>query len=207
MQKRRHAVLVFRAPPFVAVLLGVVVALLPVLGDRTVEARSTQQAAPVSIVDFAFNPPTVTVPVGATVTWVNNGQAPHTTTSGTPGAANAGAIWDSGTLQSGQSFSFTFTSAGTFPYFCRIHPQQMQASVTVQAAAAAPAATGAPAQRAPAAQPGTAAQPSAAALPRTGTGLQADTSLTAGSVLGGLAGAAALVGGLGIVAWRRRRPT
>ncbi len=74
----------------------------------------------VSIGDNFFSPNTVNVNVGDTITWTNNGFAPHTSTSGTSCPTGNG-TWDSGTLSRGQSFSFTFTQAGTFPYFCSIH--------------------------------------------------------------------------------------
>jgi len=80
----------------------------------------------VSIKNFAFNPPNATVAPGTTVTWVNNDQAPHTAT------ANNGAF-DSGTLQPGQSYSFTFDKPGTYAYHCNIHPD-MTATVTVSGA-------------------------------------------------------------------------
>src|SRR5215218_10760577 len=81
---------------------------------------------PVSIKGFAFNPPNATVAPGTTVTWVNDDQAPHTAT------ANDGAF-DSGTLQPGQSYSFTFDKPGTYAYHCNIHPD-MTATVTVSGA-------------------------------------------------------------------------
>ncbi len=74
------------------------------------------------------------VPVGSTVTWVNLDAAPHTTTAGTPSDPLPDQ-WDSGTLQTNGSFTFTFDQAGTFVYFCRIHPS-MQATVTVTASGA-----------------------------------------------------------------------
>ena len=80
----------------------------------------------VSIKNFAFNPPNTTVTPGTTVTWVNNDQTPHTAT------ANNGAF-DSGTLQPGQSYSFTFNKPGTYAYHCNIHPD-MTATVTVSSA-------------------------------------------------------------------------
>jgi plastocyanin len=87
----------------------------------------------VSIQGFAFNPGTITVRVGQQVVWVNNDSAPHTTTSGScsGGTCTPAPGWDSGTLNPGQSFSFTFTSAGTFTYFCRIHGASMQGTVVV----------------------------------------------------------------------------
>lgn len=71
----------------------------------------------VSIVDFAFNPKTIAVPVGTTVRWTNNGSAPHTVTS-----TSSPKAFDSGTLNPGESFEFTFKTAGQFPYRCAIHP-------------------------------------------------------------------------------------
>ena len=70
--------------------------------------------AAVTITNFAFDPASLTVAVGATVTWTNQDSAVHTITS------DAG-DWDSGRLSQGQSFSHTFDQAGTFPYSCAIH--------------------------------------------------------------------------------------
>lgn len=65
-----------------------------------------------------FSPQDVTIQVGDTVqwTWAASG---HSTTSGTPGQPNG--IWDSGVQNSGFVFSQTFSTAGTFPYFCSPH--------------------------------------------------------------------------------------
>ncbi|MCL6642290.1 MAG: cupredoxin domain-containing protein [Candidatus Bipolaricaulota bacterium] len=71
----------------------------------------------VSITDFAFTPKTITVPVGSTVRWTNNGNAPHTVTS-----TSSPKAFDSGTLNSGDTFQHTFTATGQFPYRCNIHP-------------------------------------------------------------------------------------
>ena len=72
--------------------------------------------------------------------WVNDDAFPHTSSSGVPGAATD--VWDSGRLGSGDPFTFTFSEEGTFPYFCKFHPDRMRATVTVgepgPAAAAAP---------------------------------------------------------------------
>lgn len=71
----------------------------------------------VAMRDFTFVPDTITVPVGATVTWVNcepAGTEPHTSTSDTP-------AWDSGEFAVGARFSRTFPAAGTFPYHCTPH--------------------------------------------------------------------------------------
>ncbi|MDH3436009.1 MAG: Ig-like domain-containing protein [Betaproteobacteria bacterium] len=84
----------------------------------------------VSIGDNFFTPQSITIKVGDTVRWTNNGAALHTTTSGTSPTANG--IWGSAILASGESFSFTFTQAGIFPYFCSVHPGIMTGTVTVQ---------------------------------------------------------------------------
>lgn len=72
----------------------------------------------VAIRDFAFQPDSISVPAGATVTWVNCeqfGVEPHTTTSD-------GAVWDSPDINPGQRFSHTFPAQGSFPFHCTPHP-------------------------------------------------------------------------------------
>jgi plastocyanin len=83
--------------------------------------------------NLAFNPSSITIHVGQTVMWRNDDSAPHTTTSGTCAGQVCTAMpgWDSGTLNSGQSFSHMFNTAGTFTYFCRIHGAMMQGTVIV----------------------------------------------------------------------------
>ena len=83
----------------------------------------------ISIGDFFFAPASVTVNVGDTIRWTNNGAAPHTTTSGTSPTGDG--KWASPLMSSGESFSFTFTQAGAFPYFCAVHPF-MVGTVAVQ---------------------------------------------------------------------------
>lgn len=85
----------------------------------------------VRIVDDAFSPGSITVAVGDTVTWTNTGEDPHTVTA-------ADGSFDSGRLDPGQSFSFTFTAAGAFGYRCDFH-SDMTAQVVVEGAAPAPA--------------------------------------------------------------------
>lgn len=97
-------------------------------GDDTTttaaDAGGDAEAA-VSIDDFAFAPADVTVAAGTTVTWTNDDAGlPHTTTAGD-------ATWNSGTLQPGDTFAFTFDTAGTFEYMCTIHPS-MSGTVTVE---------------------------------------------------------------------------
>ena len=70
---------------------------------------------PISIIDFEFVPQNDTIAVGDSVRWTNNGAVPHTSTSNS-------SVWNSGTLNPGQSFSFHFISIGSFPYHCFFHP-------------------------------------------------------------------------------------
>jgi plastocyanin len=77
----------------------------------------------VFIQGMAFNPSTITVTAGTTITWTNKDAVAHTATSKT----NA---FDSGNLGTGSTFSFTFATAGTYSYYCKVHPS-MVASVTV----------------------------------------------------------------------------
>ena len=69
------------------------------------------------------------VPVGTTVTWTNQDNSGHTVTAGSPEVPND--EFASLTLNRGDSFSHTFQSAGTFLYYCAIHPDSMRAVVTV----------------------------------------------------------------------------
>lgn len=81
-------------------------------------------AAEVTIKEFAFAPATLKIKVGTTVKWTNQDSAGHTVVSDT------GAWKDSDNLAKGQSFSFTFTKAGSYPYHCGVHPA-MKATVEV----------------------------------------------------------------------------
>ena len=98
------------------------------LGHDQAEAAT----ASVAISNFAFTPASQTVTVGDTVTWTNNGAAPHTVTSDT------GTTLDSGNMATNATYSKVFTAAGTYPYHCAIHPA-MVASVIVAAQATATA--------------------------------------------------------------------
>jgi plastocyanin len=88
----------------------------------------------VDISDFAFQPATVTIQAGDTVTWTNNDSVAHTATS-----THDPASFD-GEMEPGESFSFTFSEPGTFDYICEIHPA-MEGTIVVEAAAASPGAS------------------------------------------------------------------
>jgi plastocyanin len=80
----------------------------------------------VTISDFRFAPASVTIDVGDTVTWTNEGPTPHSATADDRS-------FDTGIFEAGQSRSHTFDEAGTFAYFCTPHPN-MRGTVTVRAA-------------------------------------------------------------------------
>jgi plastocyanin len=70
-----------------------------------------------------FDPETINVSTGATVTWTNDDTTLHTVTSGSPeSGAASGAEFDSSYLGAGKTFEHTFASAGTFDYYCTLHP-------------------------------------------------------------------------------------
>jgi plastocyanin len=83
----------------------------------TTEPTTAPAAVSVAINDFNFQPREVTVAVGATVTWVNHDDVPHTATA--QGDAPA---FDSKALDTDEKFSFTFKTAGKYPYYCKVHP-------------------------------------------------------------------------------------
>jgi plastocyanin len=79
----------------------------------------------VEIHGFAFSPKTLSVPVGARVTWTNSDDEPHVVTS-------AGSVFTSSkALDTGDSFSTTFQKPGTYAYYCSIHPM-MVGTIIVQ---------------------------------------------------------------------------
>jgi plastocyanin len=97
--------------------IPVMVAMLLLAGAPGVKANDEASAATqVKIDNFSFGPQTVTVPIGATVTWTNRDDIPHTVVS-TDG------VFKSKVRDTDESFSFTFTKAGTYPYFCSVHPK------------------------------------------------------------------------------------
>ena len=71
--------------------------------------------------DECFIPSIVTIGVGETVTWKNTDNAAHTATSGTPSDGPDG-VWDTSLIMVNGSFSITFDEAGTYDYFCMVHP-------------------------------------------------------------------------------------
>jgi len=118
----------------------VVIALLALftLAPLAGAAPRAAETKNITIKDFAFDPKTITINVGDTITWTNEGPSPHTVTADEAGG------FDAGNLDKGATFSETFDEAGTFAYYCKYHGAKggtgMAASIVVAAAAAAPAA-------------------------------------------------------------------
>jgi plastocyanin len=113
----------------------------------------------VTIADFHFTPGATTIHAGDTITWTNNGPSSHSAT------ASNGAF-NTGVLHKGQSGSHTFTQAGTFSYFCSIHPF-MHGTIVVLASTKAASSTTANQTTTPASTSASAAS-SAGTLPMTG---------------------------------------
>jgi plastocyanin len=88
-------------------------------------ADAAANAVQVDIKGLAFNPAQITVPVGGAVTWTNDDTVPHTAT------AKDRAVLQSGTLEPGATFSQTFSTPGTFEYFCEFHAN-MKGEIIVQ---------------------------------------------------------------------------
>ena len=95
-------------------------------GTSAAPAATTVSSAAntISLKDMAFTPGTEQVAVGTTVTWVNNDTVQHTVTSDTK-------LFDSGPMNPGDKFTYTFTQAGSFAFHCSIHTS-MTGTITVQ---------------------------------------------------------------------------
>jgi plastocyanin len=111
--------------------LPVMIAILLLAGSPNVTAAAEPEndqpaaaASAVKIDNFSFGPQTVTVPVGATVTWTNRDDIPHT-------AVSTDGVFKSKVMDTDEKFSYTFTKAGTYAYYCTIHPK-MTGQVVVQ---------------------------------------------------------------------------
>lgn len=116
----------------VGVALVVVVVIILIVGGGSSD-NNGRNATPtvidsdqvtIDISDFKFDPSNVTVPLGATVTWVNHDSALHD-------ATDDDGAWDTGTLAQDDEGSISFDTAGAYDYHCSIHPY-MKARLTVE---------------------------------------------------------------------------
>jgi len=106
---------------------AMVIVILLLAGLPSVMASSDQPSdanAEVKIDNFSFGPQTLTVAVGTTVTWTNRDDIPHTVVS-TDG------VFKSKVRDTDEKFSYTFTKAGEFPYYCSVRPK-MTGKIVVQ---------------------------------------------------------------------------
>jgi plastocyanin len=108
-------------------MLVAIAGVLLVAGQRALGASPQDKpasSAEVKIDNFSFGPAALTVSVGTKVTWTNRDDIPHTVVSNDK-------VFKSAVLDTDEKFSYTFTKAGTYPYFCSIHPK-MTGKVVVQ---------------------------------------------------------------------------
>ena len=98
-------------PVLIAMLLLFVV-------SPSVKANDQPSAANVAVKidNFVFGPQAITVPVGTTVTWTNSDDIPHT-------AVSTDGVFKSKVMDTDEKFSYTFTKAGTYSYYCSVHPK------------------------------------------------------------------------------------
>ena len=102
----------------VALVLGPVVGAMLAFGTVAAQDATKKDANEITIDNFTFTPKELTVAVGTTVKWVNHDDIPHT-------IVEKKTTFRSKALDTDDSYSFTFTSAGTFDYFCGLHPHMV----------------------------------------------------------------------------------
>jgi plastocyanin len=121
MMNTRNALIAGLAT-LVMVALGLLIADSPNIAANTPPPATTE----VKIDNFSFTPTTLTVAAGTTVTWTNRDDIPHTVVS-----ADDPKAFKSKVMDTDEKFSFTFTKAGTYTYFCSVHPK-MTGTVVVK---------------------------------------------------------------------------
>ena len=97
-------------------IAGIGASLLLYAGIST--AAQAQYGTEVPIQAFVYQPTTITVPVGTTVTWTNYDPVDHTVT-------DVDQVWDSGLFGESATFSMTFDTPGTYSYYCIPHPMMI----------------------------------------------------------------------------------
>jgi plastocyanin len=105
----------------VALLAGPIVGAMLAFGAvaaQEAKQETKQDANVVTIDNFTFGPKEVTVAVGTTVKWVNHDDIPHT-------VVEKNTTFRSKALDTDDAYSYTFASAGTFDYFCGLHPHMV----------------------------------------------------------------------------------
>ena len=100
----------------VFMMMAAAISLIGMSGVRGSEPPAAAAEVKIAIMNYKFDPETVTVPAGTKVTWVNHDDVPHSVVSSDkrfPG---------SGGLDKGDDYSYVFTSPGSYEYFCSLHP-------------------------------------------------------------------------------------
>ena len=105
--------------------VGIRLAIVAAMTSQISAARCEDSV--ITIDNFTFTPQSLTVKAGTTVTWNNKDDIPHGV------ASSNNAFKKSKALDTDDSFSFTFTTPGTYQYFCYIHPH-MTGTIVVEAA-------------------------------------------------------------------------
>jgi len=82
------------------------------------ESTKSPQAVAIAIDNFKFGVVSIEIAAGTTVTWTNRDDVPHTVVSSTK-------VFKSPPLDAGEAFSYTFKSAGTYEYYCSLHPRMI----------------------------------------------------------------------------------
>ena len=102
----------------VALVLGPVIGAMLAFGAVAAQDAPKKDGSEITIDNFTFTPKELTVAVGTTIKWVNHDDIPHT-------VVEKKTTFRSKALDTDDSYSFTFTSAGTFDYFCGLHPHMV----------------------------------------------------------------------------------
>jgi plastocyanin len=102
----------------VAMLLGPVIGAMLAFGTVAAQDATKKDANEITIDNFTFTPKELTVAVGTTVKWVNHDDIPHT-------VVEKKTSFRSKALDTDDSYSYTFASAGEFDYFCGLHPHMV----------------------------------------------------------------------------------
>ena len=94
---------------------------------ETSPVAAAPQEYEITVAQFKFDPATLEIHVGDTVTWVNNDMFPHDVTQ-----LPAGSGFESPQFGNGDTYSFTFDAPGTYDYFCALHPIMLGTIVVVE---------------------------------------------------------------------------
>ena len=99
---------------------------------EVVDCSSATAALSIEMSSTAYDPAGGQVSPGDVVMWTNKDPFAHTVTSGKPSDSDSGSVFDSGNMSTDDTFCLKFPSAGTYDFFCMIHPSMMQGSISVE---------------------------------------------------------------------------